>query len=300
VRVTTYTDAGDLLERVRATLEREEAKHSLILGVLSSVADRAYPLEGQAVFASVESGARWSVAAVMTPPFPLILAAAHDDAPPQAYELIARHLREAGHSVSGVTAVPRVAKEFAKNWERLSGQTRNSEMRQRIYQLEGVRLAPRMDGRLRHATASDSALVGGWMGDFEAEATHEDDRERAREMALRRLARREIYLWEESEARCMVGRSRPTRHTITVNAVYTPPEFRRRGYATAAVTVLSRALLDEGYRTCVLYTDLANPTSNRIYQRIGYVPVTDSVRYLFAPAASGRPTAGLQGTGSLA
>jgi predicted GNAT family acetyltransferase len=79
----------------------------------------------------------------------------------------------------------------------------------------------------------------------------------------------------------MAGRARPTRSTITVNAVYTPPELRRQGFATAAVAALSRALLAEGYPSCVLYTDLANPTSNSIYRRIGYEPVADAVRWFF-------------------
>jgi predicted GNAT family acetyltransferase len=64
-----------------------------------------------------------------------------------------------------------------------------------------------------------------------------------------------------------------------VNAVYTPPELRGQGYATATVAALSHLLLDRGYRFCCLYTDLANPTSNAIYQRIGYRPVTDSSVY---------------------
>ena len=67
-----------------------------------------------------------------------------------------------------------------------------------------------------------------------------------------------------------------------MNAVYTPPEWRGRGYATAAVATLSSELLGEGYAMCVLYTDLANPTSNRIYRRIGYEAVCDSLHLRFA------------------
>ena len=79
----------------------------------------------------------------------------------------------------------------------------------------------------------------------------------------------------------MTARSRPTHHGIAVNAVYTPPEQRGRGYATAAVATLSQQLLYEGYDFCCLFTDLSNPTSNRIYQRIGYRPVCDFNEYIF-------------------
>ena len=77
----------------------------------------------------------------------------------------------------------------------------------------------------------------------------------------------------------MAGSARPTKHAIAVNAVYTPPEWRRRGYATACVAALSSVLLHRGFDFCVLYTDLSNPTSNAIYTRIGYRPVRDFLMY---------------------
>jgi predicted GNAT family acetyltransferase len=73
----------------------------------------------------------------------------------------------------------------------------------------------------------------------------------------------------------MVLKTRPTRHTISISGVYTPPSLRNRGYASAAVSALTRRLLESGYRNCNLFTDLSNPTSNAIYQRIGYIPVMD-------------------------
>jgi predicted GNAT family acetyltransferase len=65
-----------------------------------------------------------------------------------------------------------------------------------------------------------------------------------------------------------------------VQAVYTPPDRRRRGYAGATVGAISRASLDRGLR-CVLYTDLSNPVSNSVYRRLGYRAVTEVIRYVF-------------------
>ena len=79
----------------------------------------------------------------------------------------------------------------------------------------------------------------------------------------------------------MAMKTRPTRRGISVSFVYTPPEFRRRGYATACVAELSRLLLESGRQFCSLFTDLANPTSNHIYQQIGYRPVADFDQYSF-------------------
>jgi hypothetical protein len=85
----------------------------------------------------------------------------------------------------------------------------------------------------------------------------------------------------------MAGLARPTRRTTSINAVYTPPEERRNGYATALVAAVSAEGLRRGKSSCVLYTDLANPVSNSIYPKIGYRPVCDSSQYRFRAARGG-------------
>ena len=94
-------------------------------------------------------------------------------------------------------------------------------------------------------------------------------------MAQRRVGDRDVYLWEDGQPVSMAAKARPTINGITVNLVYTPPQFRRRGYATSCVARLSQLLLDSGWKFCTLFTDLANPTSNDIYQKVGYMPVCD-------------------------
>ncbi|MCA9556723.1 MAG: GNAT family N-acetyltransferase, partial [Myxococcales bacterium] len=90
-----------------------------------------------------------------------------------------------------------------------------------------------------------------------------------------------LWVWEDGEAVSMAAAVSPTPHGVRVNFVYTPPERRGRGYASACVAALSQAQLDAGRQFCFLYTDLANPTSNAIYQRIGYRPVTDALQLGF-------------------
>jgi uncharacterized protein len=95
-----------------------------------------------------------------------------------------------------------------------------------------------------------------------------------------------VYLWDHGEPVTKVAKARSTTHGITVNLVYTPSSHRRRGYATSAVAHLSQLLLDEGYDFCTLFTDMANPTSNRNYQKIGYRPVMDYLQYRFELSGS--------------
>ena len=86
-----------------------------------------------------------------------------------------------------------------------------------------------------------------------------------------------FYIWEDGEPVSLAAESRATRHGITINKVYTPPGHRNKGYATSCVHALTRKLLSERYAFCSPYTDLANPTSNSIYAKIGYRVVGDAL-----------------------
>jgi predicted GNAT family acetyltransferase len=97
-----------------------------------------------------------------------------------------------------------------------------------------------------------------------------------------RISAGEMALWCDHQPRSLAGYSGRSPNGVRIGYVYTPPEWRGHGYATACVAALSRRALDEGARFCCLYTDLANPVSNRIYQRIGYTPIGDAIDIEFA------------------
>jgi predicted GNAT family acetyltransferase len=91
-----------------------------------------------------------------------------------------------------------------------------------------------------------------------------------------------MMIWDDPDPVTMAGFRGRTPNGVRIGMVYTPPEYRRKGYATACVAALSQHLLDSGCRYVCLYTDLTNPTSNHIYQTIGYRPVVDSDEYGFS------------------
>ena len=176
--------------------------------------------------------------------------------------------------------------EFARLWAERHGIDLAAAARPgrlRAGASESVPLAP---GRSRSATRDDLPLLLDWMVAFGEEALEEDDpgRAEAREGSTQRLASGDggIDLWEdEGEIVSSSGWGGPTPNGIRIGPVYTPPERRGHGYATALVAKQSQALLDAGRRFCFLYTDLANPTSNAIYERIGYVKVAESAMVAF-------------------
>jgi len=140
----------------------------------------------------------------------------------------------------------------------------------------------------RLADRGDRDLLIRWVVDFGAEATPASAHpERIPGAIDRRLDIPDdesgFWLWVVDGAPvAMSGHSGRTGHGIRVGPVYTPPEHRGRGYATALVAEQTRWLLERN-PSCFLYTDLANPTSNGIYQRIGYRQVGESAEWHFTP-----------------
>jgi hypothetical protein len=156
-------------------------------------------------------------------------------------------------------------------------------MDERIYALERVVPPRHVGGAMRDARPGDRDLIWNWLDAFAREAMP------AREPSLmqRSLAEwergdRRFWLWEDRGAPVsLVGGGSPTPRGVRIGPVYTPPTFRGHGYASSLTATVSQQLLDEGRQFCFLYTDLANPTSNRIYQAIGYRPVADALMVAF-------------------
>lgn len=278
MQLTTYTDAADFLAVTESILEREGAAYALLLSIALRL--RQYPerITEQPYLATARVGERLLAAAVMTPPYPLIVATLDSDGQ-DALPLFVDDLCDHGWRLSGVNGPADASSVFASLWRARTGQPMSIAVHLRAYELRRVILPAPAPGKLRLAEAADLPLVTRWARAFQQEALPHEDASGAARVAELGIADRRIYLWEDGEPVTMVARARPTAHGVTVNLVYTPPDQRRRGYATNAVAHLSQILLDEGYDYCTLFTDMANPTSNSIYQKIGYRPVVDYLQY---------------------
>ena len=203
---------------------------------------------------------------------------------PKSVLLLAEDLCEHHPTLPGVLGPVGAARSFAETWQELAGQPYRKKKAQRIHRLEKVIPVEGVPGRLRRATEADRELLMKWFVAFAAEALGEDVDPHTAARSVEAYLGTEgvgLYLWEDRRPASTAGRSRPTPNGVTVNYVYTPPERRNKGYASACVAALSQRLLDEGYRYCFLFTDLANPTSNRIYKAIGYEAVCDVDEYGF-------------------
>jgi GNAT superfamily N-acetyltransferase len=216
-----------------------------------------------------------------TPQFPVVLTAV---APAAAAELAGVTL--AGRPLPGVNAHPEVAEAFAAAWREIHGGRGrvHVHVNQRLYRLDGLSWPdPGPDGEARIADGSDLPLLADWFTAFAFEV-HDMGRGVDQSEAVReRVSHGGITVWEAGgQPVAIAGATRQVAGMARIGPVYTPPELRGRGYGSAATAAASERLLEAGAKDVLLYTDLANPVSNSIYQRIGYRAVEDRVVLDFA------------------
>lgn len=148
---------------------------------------------------------------------------------------------------------------------------------------------PMAPGALRNAEAHERSLAIEWTHAFAAEAMPGEKMDRD-EVVDRHMQSNRLFFWDDGGPVTMLAVGGSTPNGARVSLVYTPPAQRGHGYATSAVATLTARLLAAGKRHCSIYTDLANPTSNGIYRRIGYRTVCDICDYVFEPQERQSPT----------
>ena len=186
----------------------------------------------------------------------------------------------------GVLGPKEVAARFAERWTARHGTAGRVKTAERIFQLDQVVQPERPAvGRWRLLGQGDRAILARWIVAFIEEAYGEpadiDDPEAVAQRWIDQVGRIG-YVWEDDgEVVSFVGASGETPNGIRIGPVYTPPDRRGRGYASSLTAAASQDQLERGRRFCFLFTDLANPTSNKIYQAIGYRPVVDVDEWRF-------------------
>ncbi|HEX7080382.1 MAG TPA: GNAT family N-acetyltransferase [Gammaproteobacteria bacterium] len=270
MRIRRYSSASAFLGAAEPWLLRAEAENNVALGIARRV--RAEADDASSIYwATVERNGDVVGCAFRTPPHRVRITTL----PPDAAACLVEDVHEACGRVTGVGGPVAEAERFAEEWALRFRAEWRVRMRLRLHVLTRVIFPEHPpDGELRPAAAEELPLVLEWTRNFVRDVDVLEDPER---LALRLLASGRLYFWDDGGPRCMVAAARDTPSGVCVNAVYTPREERRRGYATVAVAVLSRLLLADGYRFCCLYTDLSNATSNAIYRRIGYEARHDEV-----------------------
>jgi RimJ/RimL family protein N-acetyltransferase len=274
----TTADAGVFLAEAGPALQADPVENTLLLTIADAAhGDPAGPGPAPApLFGWQPRGGTF----VHSPGWPLVLGLMTG----AAAAALAATLHDQGQLVAGVNGPPATAQAFAAQWQHTHRRPGASRLfqRQRLFRLAGLTPPPPPPGRARMATAGDRDRLIEWTNAFHREA-NESGRPDSGPVVDRRLAYGGQFLWESESGESMATAARTSvvGGMARVAPVYTPPGHRGKGYGGAVTVAVSQAAQEAGAREVVLFTDLANPTSNALYQRLGYRPVSDRHVLLF-------------------
>jgi len=269
MRFILTRDASEFAARTERLLTAH-IECNVLATVLINVLDGVYRDVDTAFSYGLAEDDEVRFAAMRTPPHPLLASPLDTD----AGAFVEMWLR-ADPDVDRVTSIPETARAIAAAWAAQTGGVARCVIREAMHVLEEVLDPPRpAPGGLRLADAEHRSLLIAWMEEFVNEAGVMGSAQAAA-MVDSRMRRDGLLVWDDGQPVSMVGVTPEVAGIVRIGPVYTPPALRRRGYAGSAVAAASRRALTRGARQCMLYTDLDNPTSNKIYAEVGYRRIGD-------------------------
>ena len=271
IEVHLTSDAGTALGRATPFLVSDPVRHNVILTLLHGRASQ--PRDGRYMTASDDG----VVVGVMFQS-PMTFIATVTPMPADAIEAIVDSVVSDPPPLPGVAGEAGTAARFAGHWTERTKSAALPEQGQRIYEIASVMHPNGVAGALRPARAADQVLLVEWLRGFHTDTAEPIDD--PVETVQRRVAAGQFWLWDDGEPRSMAALTDPVAGVCRVQAVYTPPELRGRGFASANIAAISDRVLGSGNR-CILYTDLGNPVSNSVYRRLGYRALSEVIRYRF-------------------
>ena len=280
MEINRFQDPFKFRNNVRGFLLQHEAENNLIFSILEGIISKRYT--GENLMVSVEEGGNIVLAAIMTPPKNVVLSFTRKL---KSIDELIKHLELNKISIPGVLGFKKGSKRFAKAWSKINSISFELVMNERIYKLEDVNEQVLGKREFIKADLTRESIILNWTKLFIEEALPgeiSDFNDEYVQVIKDRIKNgRYFILMDRNEPVSMVHKAGKTPNGNLINLVYTPPHLRQNGYATEIVANISKLLLAEGNKFCFLFTDLSNPTSNKIYQDVGYKPIIDMDQYEF-------------------
>jgi len=281
MRVQRCNDLQTFYDRVTPFLQQREAEHNMLLGYMGDLLRQ--PPEtppAHSYMGYVETDTGDVVAAAYYSGYRLFLTY-----PKAGYETALNMLLNdaASRDIDLILVPSEFDPSVSDLWFARTQRRLIPEMPMRAYRLDAVIPPTNVAGTMRWATPDDTFVLD-WTVRFHIDTFGETEPDR---VSIARSNKRfysegpyGLALWEvNGEPVSMAATIGLSPTGMRIGLVYTPEEHRGHGYASALVAALSQSILDSGLQFCTLNTDLHNPTSNKIYQSIGYVPVCNLTMY---------------------
>jgi hypothetical protein len=271
MKVNRHEDAKTFADRVMPMLMREEAINNWMVGLLTDLCTgaRKIPPE-QLLLLEVQDDRGEPVAAAASTGEALVLTRMDGN----SLAALADFLEDQKIALAKTAGPAETVGAFAALWQRRAGVQAVASLRMMIMQLERLARSYSLCGALRLADARDLETVTPWARGFCEELGIDLIANPSHDVRTR-IERKRLHLWCDPHPVSMAATAGPTPNGIRINFVYTPKELRGRGYARACVAELTRAMLESGRKFVFLFVDAKNPTTNRLYREIGYVPIAD-------------------------
>ena len=247
-------------------LEKKEIENNLILGICNGFTEQR-PAPDGCIFINAFSGNEVKAASIKTAAKAIIAGDAN-------IKELAGYYREKNIDLKGVFGESAYVGEFSDFY----GRQPFVDMTLIVHKLTTINKMPLAPGRFEMADSQDAALIAAWSMTFEEEKDPavRKSKEEVLKITESKIASGDIFRWTDNGSLvCMAAINRKTKNAGIVGLVYTPEEYRGKGYAASHVQQLSEYILRKGFAYCGLFTDKANPTSNHIYKKIGYEAVAE-------------------------
>ncbi|MES5893251.1 GNAT family N-acetyltransferase [Bacillus cereus group sp. RP43] len=269
IQLQVYENVIRFKEDVIPFLEKNEQENNLLLGVLQVAEEPMF-------MAAAKQGEEVTIVFLQTVEKQVIVATF--EISEEAIVELAKQLTNVYPDIPGLIGNKKIVQKLAEEIAILEQKKTTLGMEQGVYKLKQVKKKWSGDGIFRAVNSDELPLIEQWIYQFCEDVRLPTTKEEAKQTAHTLITNSRLFGLEvDGRLVSVAAKTRPTKNNITVNFVYTPKEARKKGYASKCVAALSQRMLDEGYETTTLYTDLANPTSNKIYQEVGYEKIMDSV-----------------------
>ncbi|MHA1944823.1 MAG: GNAT family N-acetyltransferase [Candidatus Hodarchaeales archaeon] len=284
MEIEYHKNVNEFLRLCTPFLIRYETENNLLFGILNNLRKdiHHYSKEETPELILITEEEEIVLVTIRTPPFNQLLSYTKNL---ETIDFLVDELIKKETTLPGVFGFNEGALRFCQLWAERRNIKYELSMHERIYRLTKVNPKTKGQNVFDHATMSEKDLILSWIQGFIRDCFPDRPEEAVAETAEgveKAIKGRKFYLLKVDEKPVsMVKSSGITPNGQAINAVYTPPPERRKGYATEVVSKISQKILDEGKKYCFLFTDLANPTSNKIYQEIGYKPIIDVDQYRF-------------------
>ncbi|TKH14156.1 GNAT family N-acetyltransferase [Bacillus wiedmannii] len=270
IQLHVYKEILHFKEDVTPFLEKNEQENNLMLGILQVAQEPTF-------MGVAKRGEEIAIVFLQTEEKIQMIVATSEIAEEDIVEL-AKKLTKVYSNVPGLIGNKKIVQKLAEKIAMLENKKTNVVMEQGLYALQQIKKKWNEDGAFREIGSDELPLIEQWIYQFCEDVRLPTTKEEAKQTAHTLIMNRRLFGLEvDGKLVSVAAKTRPTTNNITVNFVYTPKEARKKGYASSCVAALSQRMLDEGYKSTTLYTDLVNPTSNKIYQEIGYEQIAESV-----------------------